>query len=104
MVITDLLLQVNGNMSSWEDNFQIFLNELLQKKSTVLLTDEKVERIKSLIIDTKDGQKTDTPRFRQYVKDKGFQLVTCAGLGLENELCVPTKEVRILHIMALVNF
>ncbi|XP_071131745.1 KRAB-A domain-containing protein 2-like [Mytilus edulis] len=92
MVITDLLLQVNGNMSSWEDNFQIFLNELLQKKSTVLLTDEKVERIKSLIIDTKDGQKTDTPRFRQYVKDKGFQLVTCAVLGLENELCVPTKE------------
>lgn len=82
---------------SWEENFQKYLDDLLQKKSTNLITDEKANRIRTFLIQQSDGNKTDSPRFRQYVKDKGFQIVTCEVLGLENELCVPAKEVRIYH-------
>ena len=84
---------------SWDENFQKCLDDLLQKKSTNLITDEKANRIRTLLMQQSDGNKTDSPRFRQYVKDKGLQIVTCEVLGFENELCVPAKEVKIFICM-----
>ena len=36
---------------------------------------------------------TENLRFHQYVKERKFQLITCSLLGVEDELCVPAKEV-----------
>jgi hypothetical protein len=44
----------------------------------------------------KNIRKTDSARFRQYVKEKKFTLINCHEFGMENELCIPANEVRIL--------
>ena len=44
----------------------------------------------------KNIRKTDSARFRQYVKEKKFTLINCPEFGMENELCIPANEVRIL--------
>jgi len=46
---------------------------------------------------------TENWRFRQYEKERKFQLITCPLLGVEDELCVPAKEVVYLDLMSFVS-
>jgi hypothetical protein len=39
------------------------------------------------------NEKLENSMFRHYVKERKFQLITCPLLGVEDELCVPAKEV-----------
>ena len=40
---------MNGNLSTGEDNFQKYLNEQANTTSTILLPDDKVDRMTSLL-------------------------------------------------------
>ena len=50
----------------WEEIFEAYLGTLLQKPSNQLFTREKTERIINFLM----NGKTDSARFRQYVKEK----------------------------------
>ena len=80
---------------SWEDKFNKCLHKITGKTTTGLISDEKVERIKNVLRTQVFNEKntTENLRLRQYVKEKKFQLITCPLLGVEDELCVPAKEV-----------
>jgi hypothetical protein len=80
---------------SWEDKFNKCLHKITEKTTTGLISDEKAERIKNVLRTRVFNEKntTENSRFRQYVKERKFQLITCPLLGVEYELCVPAKEV-----------
>ena len=81
---------------SWEDKFNTYLHKITEKTTTGLISDEKAERIKKNVLQTQvfnEKNTTENLRFRQYVKEIKFQLITCPFLGVEDELCVPAKEV-----------
>jgi hypothetical protein len=50
----------------WEETFEAYLGTLLQKPSNQLFTREKTERIINFLM----NGKTDSARFRHYVKGK----------------------------------
>jgi len=77
----------------WEQTFNSYLDTLLQKPSNQLFTTEKTEKIVNVL---KNG-KVETARFRQYVKEKKFTLINCPEFGMDEELCIPASEVRILY-------
>ena len=74
----------------WEETFETYLGTLLQKPSNQLFIREKTERITTVLM----NGKTDSARFRQYVKEKKFTLINCPEFDMENELCIPANEVR----------
>ena len=76
----------------WEETFEAYLGTLSQKPSNQLFTREKTERITHFLM----NGKSDSSRFRQYVKEKKFTLINCPEFGMENELCIPANEVIIL--------
>ena len=76
----------------WEETFEAYLGTLLQKSSSQLFTREKTERITNALM----NGKTDSARFRQYVKEKKFTLINCHEFGMEN-------EVRILSFQFVVH-
>ena len=53
---------------------------------------ERKERINIIKLLKKEGDMNDyTPKFRHWVKSKGFQLISHSGLGLKDVLCIPAK-------------
>ena len=59
-------------------------------KGSKTITRAKGEKIIKLL--NKDGDQEDySPKFRHWVKTRGFQLVSHSALGLKNVLCIPAK-------------
>lgn len=80
---------MNGNLSTGEDNFQKYLNEQANTTSTILLPDDKVDRMTSLLEKNRKQMHLDLDTMW---KTKGFSLKLVPFFGSENELCVPTAR------------
>ena len=76
------------------ESFREFLLALEAKQNSQLISEEKANQIKRVL--QSEGP-ADTPRFRFYVRRKGFKLIDLPTLGLKDVLCVPAPKVRLLH-------
>ena len=58
------------------------------KTKIKVISEEKAERIKNVLRTRVFNEKntTENSRFRQCVKERKFQLITCPLLGVEDEL------------------
>ena len=72
------------------DRFRDFLVEAELKPNSQLVSDEKALRIRRVLSCTT----SESPRFRFYIRSKGFALIDLPVLGLKDVLCVPAPKVR----------
>ena len=75
------------------DRFRDFLFEAELKPNSQLVSDEKALRIRRVLSCT-TSEAVESPRFRFYVRSKGFALIDLPVLGLKDVLCVPAPKVR----------
>ena len=73
--------------------FRDFLVEAEIKPNSQLVSDEKALRIRRVLSFT-TSEAVESPRFRFYVRSKGFALIDLPILGLKDVLCVPVPKVR----------
>ena len=87
-------------MEDHKKRFEEFCAETFlegENKGSKSMTRAKGEKVIALL--RKDGNPDDyIPKFKHWVKTRGFQLITHSALGLLNILCLPAKtNVSILN-------
>ena len=77
------------------DSFREFLLTFSAKQNSQLISEEKAMRIRRVLA-SGDGKhaRVDSPRFRFYVRSKGFAVIDLPVLGMKEVLCVPAPKVR----------
>ena len=88
-------------MESLQKRFEKFCEEQFKNSQTSgskTITKEKGKRIIHLL--KKDDESEEySPKFKHWVKQRGFQLVTYSALGLQDVLCLPAKtEVSLSYL------
>ena len=77
------------------DSFREFLLTLSAKQNSQLISEEKAMRIRRVLASgDRKHARVDSPRFRFYVRNKGFAVIDLPVLGMKEVLCVPAPKVR----------
>ena len=81
---------MENHKEKFEEFCRLTFIENDSKGGSKAVTRAKGEKIVKLL--NKDGDPDDySPKFRHWVKTRGFQLITHSALGLRNVLCIPAK-------------
>ena len=92
-------------MESHKEKFEEFCRATFidgQSKGSKTITRAKGENIVQLLAN--NGNADDfNPKFKHWVKTRGFQLITDSALGLSNVLCLPAKT-RVSHKMIVIQY